>query len=105
MKGASARGSRLDEWPSSSVYLAIGNRETAMFKHHDAVNVRIDVEADPNGVLRHVMVIETHLVTSRLVAGYDDELIVDLVQAGVQFVNDHYSEVDRVRIVHVPKDA
>jgi hypothetical protein len=74
-----------------------------MFRHRDAVKVRIDVEADPNGVLRHIMVIETHLVTSRLEDGYDDELIDELVQAGVQFVNDHYSEVNTVRIIHVPR--
>ncbi len=60
-----------------------------MFEHRDAVRVRIDIEANPNGVLRHIMVIETHLVTSRLVEGYDDELIDDLVQAGVRFINDH----------------
>jgi hypothetical protein len=76
-----------------------------MFQHHDAVRVRIDIEANPNGVLRHIMVIETHLVTSRLVEGYDDERIDDLVQAGVQFVNDHYSEVDTIRIIHVSRSA
>jgi hypothetical protein len=74
-----------------------------MFQHHDAVKVRIDIEADPNGVLRHIMVIETYLVTSRLEEGYDDGLIEELVQAGVRFVNDHYSEVDTVRIIHVPR--
>ena len=74
-----------------------------MFQHHDAVKVRIDIEADPNGVLRHIMVIETYLVTSRLEEGYDDARIEELVQAGVQFVNDHYSEVDTVRIVHVSR--
>jgi hypothetical protein len=72
-----------------------------MFSHRDAVKVRIDIEGDPNGVLRHIMVIETHLVTSRLVEGYDDLLITDLVQAGVQFVNDHYSEINTIRVVHV----
>ena len=74
-----------------------------MFEHHDAVKVRIDIEADPNGVLRHIMVIETYLVTSRLEEGHDDARIEELVQAGVQFVNDHYSEVDTVRIIHVPR--
>jgi hypothetical protein len=43
-------------------------------------------------------------VTSRLVEGYDDSLITDLVQAGVQFVNDHYSEINTIRIVHVSRD-
>ena len=75
-----------------------------MFEHDDAVNVRIDIEANPNGVLRHIMVIETHLVTSRLVEGYDDSSITRLVEAGVQFVNDHYSEVDTIRIIQVPRD-
>src|SRR5438445_730932 len=90
---------RVSAWNSAAltgagafmVYLAIGNREVAMFEHADAVNVRIDIEANPDGVLRHIMVIETHLVTSRLVEGYNDSSITDLVQAGVQFVNDHYS--------------
>jgi hypothetical protein len=74
-----------------------------MFRHDNAVDVRVDIEADPDGVLRHVMVIGTHLVTSRLVAGYDDSSITDLIQAGVEFVNDHYSEINTIRIVHVPK--
>jgi hypothetical protein len=65
-----------------------------MFEHNNAVNVRIDVEATPDGVLRHVMVVETHLVTTRLVPGYEDFAITDLIQAGVEFVNDHFSEVD-----------
>jgi hypothetical protein len=85
-------------------YLPPGNGETAMFEHDNAVHVRIDIEANPDGVLRHIMVIETHLVTSRLVEGYDDSVITDLVQAGVQFVNDHYSEINTIRVVHVPKD-
>lgn len=74
-----------------------------MFEHDNAVRVRIDIEANPDGVLRQIMVIETHLVTSRLVAGYDDSFITDLVQAGVQFVNDHYSEINTIRVVHVPR--
>jgi hypothetical protein len=75
-----------------------------MFSHPDAVHVRIDIEANPDGVLRHIMVIETHLVTSRLVEGYDDLLITDLVQAGVQFVNDHYSEINTIRVIPVKRD-
>jgi hypothetical protein len=86
------------------VPLGEGKGETAMFEHDDAVNVRIDIEANPDGVLRHIMVIETRLVTSRLVEGYDDSLITDLVQAGVQFVNDHYSEINTIRIIHVSRD-
>jgi hypothetical protein len=74
-----------------------------MFRHPDAAKVRIDIEADPNGVLRHIMVVETHLVTSRLEDGYDDGRIDELVQAGVRFVNDHYSEINTVRIIHVPR--
>jgi len=74
-----------------------------MFSHRDAVHVRIDIEADPNGVLQHILVIETNLVTSRLVEGYDDSLITDLVQAGVQFVKDHYSEINTIRVIPVKR--
>jgi hypothetical protein len=75
-----------------------------IFEHDNVVNVRIDIEANPDGVLRHIMVIETRLVTSRLFKGYDDSAITDLVQTGVQFVNDHYSEINAIRIAHVPRD-
>jgi hypothetical protein len=99
--GKSAALTRLEAFVS---YWQKDRGENAMFRHDNAVDVRIDIEADPDGVLRHVMVIGTHLVTSRLVEGYDDSSITELVEAGVEFVNDHYSEINTIRIVHVPRD-
>jgi len=39
---------------------------------------------------------DQQLVTSRLFRGYDDSAVTDLVQGGVQFVNDHYDEINAI---------